>query len=258
MSLRPVKDTHSISRAVASFFLAQNFPESQIILGKIVSSGKFTSYSRKGSISEKLIQFGDRAVNVRDNKNNGFVLERFENGVSSDILKMENTPNGKSVLNIETRNYTRWGNFANNLRQDLQELTSLKSFYVEAIGLTYVDEFLWKANTPIDIENIFNKESEMLNGKFLSSKISSIVSTFIDTQIEGYNLGEERSEISFSNDLKRITISHTYVLQFSKLKELESLTYDEFIGEFEGIHNKNKEFLREILSVDTQDLIKLN
>lgn len=258
MSLRPVKETHSISRAVANFYLAQNFPESQIILEKIVSLGKFASYSRKGSISEKLIQFGDRAVNVRDNKNNGFVLERFQNGVSSDILKMENTPNGKSVINIETRSYTRWNNFADNLKQDLQELTSFKSFYVEAIGLTYVDEFLWKGNNPIDVKSIFNETSEMLNDKFLTSRISSIVSTFIDTQVEGYNLGEERSEISFSNDLKRVTISHTYVLQFLKLKELEQHTSDEFVDELETIHDKNKAFLREILSEETQHLIQLN
>ena len=257
MSLRPVKETHSISRAVANFYLAQNFPESQIILEKIVSSEKFASYSRKGSISEKLIQFGDRAVNVRDNKNNGFVLERFQNGVTSDILKMENTPNGKSVLNIETRNYSRWNNFSENLSQDLEELTSFKSFYVEAIGLTYVDEFLWKADTPIDVESVFNKQSEMLNNKFLTSNISSIVSTFIDTQIEGYNLGEERSEISFSNKLKRVTISHTYVLQFIKLKELEQHTYPHFISDLEAIHDKNKQFLREILSDSTQNLINL-
>jgi uncharacterized protein (TIGR04255 family) len=258
MSLRPIKDTHSISRAVANFFLAHNLPESQIILDKIVSSEKFLSYSRKGNISEKLIQFGDKAINVRDNKNNGFVLERFENGVSSDILKMENTPNGKSVLSIETRNYKRWANFSDKLQQDLKELTTLKSFYVEAIGLTYVDEFLWTANTPIDIRNTFNTNSEMLNDKFLTSKISSIVSTYVDTQIEGYNLQEERSEISFSNDLKRVTVSHTYVLQFSKLKELEVATYNEFIGELEGIHNKNKDFLREILSENTLSLINLN
>ncbi|PVH25781.1 TIGR04255 family protein [Sphingobacterium corticibacter] len=258
MSLRPVKDKHSISRSVVNLFLAQNFPESEIILRKIIASDKFATYSRKGTISEKLIQFGDRNISVSDNKNSGFVLERFENGSSSDILKMENTPNGKSILSIETRNYTRWQHFVEKITQDLSDLSAFKNFYVEAIGLTYVDEFIWESSGEMAIEEIFNTNSQMLNEKFLKSKTSSIVSTFVDTQVSGYGLSEEKSEISFNEHLKRVIISHTYILQFQKLKELDGESYNSFISEFDSIHSKNKEFLQDILSENTQGLINLN
>jgi hypothetical protein len=38
------------------------------------------------------------------------------------------------------------------------------------MSLTYIDEFIWKSGDRIPVEEIFEKNSELINSKFLKSK----------------------------------------------------------------------------------------
>ena len=128
----------------------------------------------------------------------------------------------------------------------------------KAIGLTYVDEFVWNSNDNIDIKAIFNEKADLINDKFIKAYNGTIVSVSQSGHEKELNFSEEKTEIVFNNQSKRIIINHTYAL---KLKDVSVfLTENEatFVEYFDNAHQANKDILFDILSQEVRDRINLN
>lgn len=257
-SLKPISENHSISRVIASIFVPQNFLKPQDIFEKTKSLEGFQSYQKKMELSATTISIADKSVNFSENKIRGFIFENYdEKGEIKNIFRLENVKDAQSVISLETRKYVDWNGFRTQFESDIKTLASKSSFYVEAISLTYVDEFIWtNKTTSIDVKSIFEIESEFLNKKFMTSKNGSLI--LISQGINGLQNYEEKTEISFSNDIKRIIINHQYAIKLKDIQLFEKLnTGNDFFDLFELPHDENKKILRNVLTKECQDLINL-
>lgn len=256
--LTPISGSHSISRVIASFFLAQSFVKPKFIFDKLIANNKLKDYQKKGLTSAKTINFQNNALNISDDSNNGFIFEEFNQyGKSVNVLKCENTNNRKGTITIENRKYSNWANFKTKFTNDVNDLAETFDIYIEAIGLTYVDEFIWNSDMRIDVNSIFNEEADLINKKFLTSYNGTIISVSQSGHGNDLNFCEEKTEIFFNNQTKRIVINHTYALKLKEISVYSEETRKGFLDYFERAHQANKDILQDILNPDIKALINL-
>ena len=257
--LIPISGSHSISRVIANFFLAQSFAKPKFIFDKITTNNKLISYQKKGLTSSKTINIANNSFNISDDSNNGFLFEEFDGlGKSVNVLKVENTNNGKALISIENRKYSNWLNFKDKFINDIKDLSETFDIYIEAIGLTYVDEFIWNSNDIIDVKSIFNENADLINDKFINSYNGTIVSVSQSGHINEMNFSEEKTEIVFNNQSKRIIINHTYALKLKDVSVFSTENQNEFIEYFDKAHKANKDILLDILNQEVRQRINLN
>jgi len=256
-NLIPIAKEHSISRVIASVFIPQSFVKPEDVFKK--NKDGFNDYQKKSLINTTTINFNNNSVGIsQENEAKGFIFEEYdENGVANNILKLENIREVQSILSLENRKYLGWTAFKNRLLKDTKELASNNDFYVDAISLTYIDEFIWtNSDEKINVENIFNENSELLNQKFIDSKNGTLI-LISQGENDNYNF-EEKTEISFNNDLKRIVLNHQYAIRLSELKMFTELTLEnEFLSLFDDAHEENKKVLKDLLTIECQKMINL-
>lgn len=257
--LIPISGSHSISRVIANFFLAQSFAKPKFIFDKIITNNKLTSYQKKDLTSSKTINIANNSFNISDDSNNGFLFEEFdESGKSINVLKVENTNNGKALISVENKKYSNWKHFEDKFIGDIKSLSETFDIYIEAIGLTYVDEFIWQSDDNIDVKSIFNAQSDLINNRFINSYNGTIVSVSQSGHINDLNFSEEKTEIVFNNQSKRIIINHTYALKLKDVSVFLQDNINEFIDYFDQAHKANKDILVDILNSTIQERINLN
>ncbi|PQJ80319.1 TIGR04255 family protein [Polaribacter porphyrae] len=259
--LKPISGIHSINRVVATIFSPQKFLKPQDVYNKVIPLKGFNKYAKKSLIKPRNFILSMNSVEIKEEDIEGFVFEGYDkSGAIKDVFKLQNTSNSMSVVSFETRKYTRWENFKNSFKSDLYTMSSEVDFYVNAISLNYRDEFNWSdKNTDIKVESIFMKdeESQLLNKKFLSSKNGTII--MISKGTENENNYEDKIEISFNNDVKKIVIDHQYAIRLSELKLFKNIfSNEEFINLFDIAHDENKRALKDILTKECQELIGLS
>ena len=256
--LVPVSSKHSISRVIANFFLAQSFAKPKFVFDKLSKNNKLVNYQKKGLTSSKTINIENNSLNISNDSNNGFLFEEFDElGKSVNVLKVENTNNNKAIISIENRKYSDWSIFKTRFINDLQILSETFDVYIEAIGLTYVDEFIWKSDDDIDVYSIFNQNADLINNKFLNSYNGTIVSVSQSGHIDEVNFCEEKTEIVFNNQLKRIIINHTYALKLKEISVFSDENAESFIEYFDKAHQANKDILKDILTEQVKGIINL-
>ncbi|MCZ8091390.1 MAG: TIGR04255 family protein [Flavobacterium sp.] len=259
-NLKPISGSHSVNRAVITLFLPQEIIKPEKVLERINSEVHFTSkYKRRVLIKSKVLRISNEKneLSVTDKSINdsatGIILEQFdESGKIENVIILRNEDN-KSIITFETRNYVRWVNFYSRFIEDFTELTKENEFYFEAISLTYIDEFIWFSDEYIPVNEIFEKNSELINSKFLKSKNGTIV---LFSQNENLNI-EEKTEISFNNELKRIQIIHQHATKFKSLFDIDTFK-DRSEDILNVAHISNKETLKDLLSQTVKEKINLN
>lgn len=255
--LKPISKQHSISKAIATIFIAQPILKPEVVVEKLITNGKFQLYQKKSISHQTTLQFNVKQNVVSENKKgsaNGFLFESYnESGKIKNIFRLQNgESNLPTVLSFETRAYNRWDDFFKTLKQDFLTFSNVYSCYISAISLTYIDDFNWESEENILVKNIFNNNSEFLNEKFLASKDGMIT---LLTQGED---SEEKAEITFSNRVKKIIINHQYAKTLTNLELFQDyINSENFDRHFEEAHNSNKEILKDLLTREVQDLIKL-
>mgnify|MGYP000052957211 CR=1 FL=1 len=257
--LKPISENHSISRAVASVFIPQAFLKPQDIFEKTKDFEGFKGYPKKGLLKATTININNNNLGITNEQIKGFIFESYdEKGSIKNIFKLENNKDNQSILSLENRKYKDWDTFKNQFDSDLNSFSSMNDFYTEAISLSYRDEFIWTdRNTTIPIDEIFNIDSELLNKKFISSKNGTLVLVSQGNDEKGLPY-EEKTEISFNNDIKRIIIDHQYAQKFVDIKLFSNLNKDKnFSSLYDLAHLENKKILKDILTINCQNLIKL-
>ncbi len=258
--LNPISGNHSVNRAVISLFLPQEILVPERLLEKLNSDSHFINkYKRRNLLKLKTFQIASDQNKVslsntfvRD-ADIGVILEEFdESGKIANILTTRNQ-DGKCIITFETRDYVRWNSFYESFKEDFLRLTKENEFYFEAVSLTYIDELQWLSEVNIPVNQIFKDNSELINSKFLKSKNGTIV---LFSQLEDLNI-EERTEISFNNELKRVQIIHQHITKFKKFFDV-----GHFVSANEAIlnvaHTSNKDMLKNLLSETVQKKINLN
>lgn len=257
-SLKPISENHSISRAIASVFIPQAFLKPQDIFEKTKEVEGFKNYPKKGMLKATTININNLGI-TNDEQIKGFIFENYDDkGSINNIFKLENIKENQSILSLENRKYKDWDTFKNQLDSDLKSFSQMNDFYVEAISLNYRDEFIWTdRNTSIPVAKIFNIDSELLNKKFLSSRNGTLVLVSQGNDGSGTPY-EEKTEISFNNDIKRIIIDHQYAQRFDDIKLFSNLNEAKnFSALYDSAHLENKKILKGILTIKSQNLIKL-
>lgn len=259
-NLYPILGKHSVNRSKITLYLPQEVIKPEKLFDKINHDEYFSKkYQRRSLRFSKVINFKSEnnliSINEDVKKDNviGFSFEEFnENGELENILVLQNE-NNKSVISFETRKYIRWKIFFDRFYEDLKLLIDNYEFYFEALSLTYIDEFIWKSDEIIPVKEIFETNSELINSKFLKSRNGTIV---LFSQSEENNL-EEKTEISFNNDLKRIQVIHQHATNFKDL--LDSKLLKENILDILNIaHISNKETLNGLFTNEVKVKINLN
>jgi uncharacterized protein (TIGR04255 family) len=257
--LKPISQNHSISKAVATIFIAQPIIRPDLVLEKLNSKNVFPDYQKKtlSHLTTVQVNIDNQTILEDQNKRiNGFMLESFdEKGKIQYIFRLQNgEDNNPSIIAFETRSYTTWENFYQKFKNDFSILSNEYNFFINAISLTYIDDFNWKSEELIPVNEIFNIDSEFLNQKFLDSR-DGIITLFTQQNDQS----EERTEITFSNRVKKILINHQFAKKLNNLESSnEYLNLDSFRQNFDEAHDANKDILRSLLSAEVQEIIKLN
>jgi len=253
----PVSKRHSISRVNANIFLPQSLIKPEITFEKINSANLLSNYQKKGVASSKTINLDNNGFQISNDEISGFVFEEFNNiGKSVNVFKVENINNkSKAQISYETREYTRWDKFKERFFSDIQSIINVFGFYIEAISLNYVDEFIWNSDTKIPIETIFNTNAELLNSSFTNSHNGTLVIISQSERKIGEDFKEEKTEILFNNDIKRVIINHTFAIKLQDVKEYDYSLLDSLFNE---AHEKNKDLLNKIFTEEIKTLIQLS
>lgn len=261
-NLIPVSGKHSISRAFITLFLPQVVLKPEKVLDKINKGTHLNQkYKRRNLLKAKIFRVSnienEFAVYDRNLTDPiiGFILEEFDlNGKIENLITLRNDEgSNKSVITFETRNYSRWNKFYSRFLEDFNEIVKDNGFYFEAISLTYIDEFIWDKDEYIPVYEIFEENSELINNKFLKSKNGTIV---LLSQNENLNI-EEKTEISFNNEIKRIQIIHQHATRFKDLYD-EKILLQKIENVLNIAHTSNKETLSSLLKFNVKEKINLN
>lgn len=256
--LKPISGSHSIKNAEAQIFIPQSFVAVGEDFKKFQTIDLFNSFQKKGLIRPTTISFNNKGLGVEQSQDSGYIFERFEtDGSLKDVFRVENiNNNNRSILSLSTRKYSRWGNFKDEqLKLVYQSLEELKP-YINAVSFTYLDEFDWVGESNIPVYDIFNSESELLNIKFLDSRNGTLVLISQGLTEEENLITEEKVELSFNNDLKKVQISHQFLVKFKaplrilKIEEAQSLE-----KYFDIVHKEHKTFLNHLLTDACKELI---
>lgn len=256
--LKPISDNHSIKNAEAQIFIPQSFVAVDEDFKKFQTIELFDSFQKKGLIKPTTISINNKGLGVEQSKVTGYIFERFEsNGSLKDVFRVENiNNNNRSVLSLSTRKYSRWVRFKEEqLKLVYQSLEELKP-YINAVSFTYLDEFDWTGESDIPVYDIFNSKSELLNIKFLDSRNGTLVLISQGLTKEENLITEEKVELSFNNDLKKVQISHQFLVKFKAplriLKIEEAQNLEKY---FDIVHKEHKNFLNHLLTDDCKELI---
>ncbi len=257
--LQPISKNHSISKVVATIFVPQEFLKPKSVFEELKLDRSLESYQKKNLINTRTINLtiGTPKPTEGINKETirGFVFEEYnKEGRLKNIFKLENEHEKRAKISLENRIYEDWDVFFKKFKSDLDIFRKKLNlnYYIDAISLTYIDEFIWSSSEDIPVNEIFNIDSELLNKKFLNSKNGTMI-LFSQNQELNINF-EERTEISFSNRLKRIVINHQYAKSVPNLELYSKLNIKDL---FDEAHNANKSTLKDLLSKNTQNLISL-
>lgn len=257
--LQPVSGSHSIKNAEAQVFFPQSFVSIEEDYIKFQKSPFFKDFQKKGLIKPTTISINNKGLGFEQSEVAGYIFEKFEeNGSLKDVFKVENiNVQNRSVLSLSTRKYNRWDNFKSEQLQNIYKALDELKPYINAVSFTYLDEFEWKGTGKIPVDNIFNKESELLNKKFINSN-NGVLLLISQGKIENDLDTEEKIELSFNNELKRVQISHQFIVKFhSPIRILavdEAKNLEKF---FDIVHAEHKTFLLQLLTEDCKTLINL-
>ncbi|MFA9210573.1 MAG: TIGR04255 family protein [Moraxellaceae bacterium] len=244
----PVSEKHAISKVIAVLHLPQEVLLVNDLYNKLNDNQRITEkYQKRGTTISKTIQIENNQVKVLNEVvPNGFILEEFnEAGHTKNLLKLENiTGSNKAQLTFECNEYDRWSGFIERLLLDITEVNNHSKLYIEAISLTYLDEFDITDKENINLDLLFKFENDK-NLEKLKHTYNGGITNFTQSQFDkSIGQSEERTEIFLNKDINRVSIVHTCAHRFAEVQLFNSKSLSD---QFNKEHLKNKEVLKELL-----------
>lgn len=259
-NLHTFKDNHAIKEAVISFTISPQIinPSSYCVL---LNEGQplFGKYHKFEPVKLKEVKIESDLNNqtVESIKDAGFKFIAFKEGKTSKIIQGLPQPR-HALLTFNTVDYQGWTQFKEESLDVAKNIASFQPIYlVHAFSLMYIDEFYFDNGSKYNPKELFNLESRNLPRGIEDSD-------FVDYNFnlrrhhEGRNYFENVSVKVFNEEQKktiRITENLTFEIQVmplvNVLEKSDIKTYLDFI------HEENKKMLRDILSPQIIQMIKL-
>jgi uncharacterized protein (TIGR04255 family) len=259
--IQPINDKHSIKEAVISVFLASPIlkPERFKQLIETNFKDKFQKFEAVNQVEFQFQNDGTKppTLNQQLLPNVGFKFIAFEKGESVKVLQGINERN-RNFISYHSLNYDRWNEYYSEYLEVLKSLSELHpDFFVTAFSLHYIDQFLWKGTSNINLASIFNREANYISKEFFSSKLNNYSIVLEKEHEQGIYI--DRIEIKVDHDIKpMITISHNVTQPLMDIIALNELLESDLFPEIlNKCHLHNKELLNDILTEEVVNLIKL-
>ncbi|CAD5270668.1 MULTISPECIES: TIGR04255 family protein [unclassified Imperialibacter] len=258
--IRPISGHHSIREAVISLFLVNpilNVSRFEELIKEAfkdyfqkfdkINTIEFEVRHEKGVLSQKPALVEDA----------GFKFSRFDEGKTTAIFQGQNEMN-RTLVSFHNLDYLRWGDFIKDYFFILDNIkTYLNENQVSAIGLHYVDQFLWISKEPIDVSLLFKPNGPYLPKEFFESQNANFILTTEKT-IGNDNFTNRLQVKTESKVSPSITISHNLIRRLNKSSDLNSLTAEEGLKNvINAAHEQNKSLLAQLLKDDVKELISL-
>lgn len=213
-----------------------------------------------GDVFEPLVEYDES----RSGQVAGFVLAKLgSNDIPTRLFQGINESNERKLFSFHEMAYTRWAAFKSDLLETIHSFKPLVGdLVVEGIALTYIDEYHWSKDTPIDYNQIFEKGNKYMPSIFFEkgNTDADLLST-MRIEEQGMNfyvrLGINSVE---KEEGKRLRIFHNavYTGQESTITELlMEETLFNFAHVIQVAHELNKSLLKELLLPEVIDMINM-
>ena len=259
--LKPLNEEHSIKEAVISLFLPNKLikPEQYRDLIKNNFRDDFQQFQPVNQVKFEIKQ-GHKQSIIQTNHNTtiGFRFIGFsDNGNPVKVFQGINEEN-RQFISFHSLNYTRWSEFKKEFFHVLEIFSKeSKGIYFEAFSLNYIDIFSWEDEPDnFKSEYLFQQKSNILPEVFLNSGFNR--SFLVTTEnIEDSLLFNDRIEIIAKSEVSpEIILNHNSIHKLEDTIEISEIsTNNDFLKRIEIAHDRNKKFLKDVLSEHALSLI---
>lgn len=259
--LIPVSGNHSIKEAVITLFLGSPImnPETYESLLKDGFNGRYQKFGKVNQLQFQLVGKEEGGIESKSPQlleNIGFRFQKFKDGNLIEALQGVNEQL-RNFISFHSLNYNDWDIFFPEFRSVLNTISDFqKNLKVKAFSLHYIDEFSWNDNSDINVDLVFNKQSELLPVEFFNCKLNNYqITKFKDNKFSYI----DRLEIKIDDSQqKSITVSHNLISELESVVELnELINSTNFEEKLNHAHSINKQVLISLLKKDVCELINL-
>ncbi len=254
--LKPISGVHSIKEAVLVLFLASkiikpNEYECLITKNEVIKK----DFQRFEPQSTTHVKIEGTHINIQQEENAGFAFTSFNKGKPDKLLRGINQEN-RFLYSFHLFDYKNWQTFKDDFVKYIDILGDHQpGAYVQAYGLTYLDEFTWDNDSneknEFSAELVFNEKSDYLPKHFFEPKNVTYSMTSGSESSDKNNKYSNRIDIVITDKLlaKSIAISHNQTIMLPSVVELKELINSaEFNRELNSIHDENKNVLKNLLT----------
>lgn len=257
-----VSSDHSIKEANISIFLANRLPDPSSF--RNLFDKEFRDFFNDFKLINASTITVDEGIpnleSIQKDTNSGFRFIKADGDKVLRVLQGRNERN-RAFLSFHTLDYTRWKPFIEEFFSLFSLIAKFKvDIAAKAYSLHYVDQLFWiDKEEPIDSSLIFNSKSKMLPDGFFDSE--NIVYSWVKRRNanEFTYIDQLGLEFDYFLEAPLITIRHSASRELKNITEISSLIDgEEFRFLLDHAHRHNKQTLKELLTPELQDLIKLH
>jgi uncharacterized protein (TIGR04255 family) len=270
--LIPFHKTHSISEVSLNLYLANTIiqPERFKKLLETGLKGLFDEFrvAYQQGVQVKFSGAGDPEIDFPEKKITGFRFNKFKEGKVAWVIQASNeSQNSKdfSVLSFHCLDAEYdWDIFLPEIKKYIEHILTFEpSFFVKAIGLNYIDQFNWISEKYPDFSEIFKLNSEFLPKLFFrkSDDFTFAFNGKCSDHLDALPFIEKIDIFSRTISKGNINIGlvHLIVKEWKDVTSLNDLIAQNLFDEsLNWAHNKNKDFLKQVLSQEVIEKIGLN
>lgn len=261
-AISPINKDHSIKEAVISLFLANPIikPERFQKLIENELKDKFQKFETVNQFQFELQNTVGRTptLNQQFLQNVGFKFLAFDRGENVRVLQGINEK-GRNFISFHELDYKRWRSYYDEYINVLKIISKFHpEFFVTAVSLHYIDQFLWNSVEKIDLNLLFDESASYIPKGFFDSTLNNYSIVF-EKKIDD-NIFIDRLEIKVDHQIRpMITISHNVTQPLSDITSLSELLESVMFSKvLNSCHSHNKEILADILTKEVKSKINLN
>lgn len=258
--LYPFAGSHAIQSALFALEWLDPLTPSQVISIRAAVEPLKSEFPAAQDQQLVMVNLGLAGRQIQTEQLGGFTLSRDSTLLSgpSRVITLS-----RESLHLNIADYTRWARVKSDVFRYLQTFLPAINKQINSIALQYNDVFVWRDEpAKLPVQAIFKPGS-----KFLVSNARTLTNLWHSHHGYFTEFAEPRKCLQLDNiNVSRTVNAGTHSIQVltSHRAQLESALWLGADSEavldqtFERMHATNKDMLRELLSDEVQDLIKLN
>ncbi len=267
-NLQPIAGKHAIQEVVFTLHLDKGTPLEKSDVFKSIHKGKFKKdFPKFAMLFQKSFHFKDDMPQVSNTVEGGFSFEQyFQDGRLRYRVRAQKSGNEdgeNSWIAVNILDYDRWKPASGMAYDWLRKVAvKQKGLNAAAITLQYIDILNWNDDGMLPYDAIFNTGTIYLPPKFSGNAAKWHASFAYEEKRDNYNKTNKLSVTTVPNAKlgSRIVIDNPLTIVFEKPvninKGLAART-GELVESFQGLHDQNKQILKDVLSKEVCSIIGL-